>query len=97
MDSQPDLFSALEEGPDARWIREVVVVIRALALTRDAMTSRDVWDLLTVQPTEKRAMGAAMRAAKKRGYIHPTGYYEPSGSHGRPIAVWKSNIYRSAA
>lgn len=95
MATQADLFT--DTHPDARWISDCVTIIQALAATRSDLTSNDVWDRLTVDPTEKRAMGAAFTRAKRMGLIRNSGHYVPLGSNGRPIPVWKSLVVREAA
>lgn len=57
-----------------------------------------VWlELGSSAPThEKRAMGAAMTEARRRGLIAPTDQFEPSGQpqcHANPRRVWQSRIY----
>lgn len=61
----------------------------------------DVWKLLddrgVPRPREGRAMGPRMMAAHRRGCIEPTDRFvatEQVKSHGSPIRIWRSRIYR---
>jgi len=95
---QPDLWdsSSMEERHED-WIEVAVKVVETVALRRPELTTNDVWAGLQDDPTERRAIGPVMRVAQKRGLIFGTGHHIPVGSHGRPLRVWKSLIYRDEA
>ncbi len=81
------------DGAHGAWIRMAVGEIRKLARITPLLTSADVWKYVT-DPPEPRAMGSAFQRAKREGVIKPTRDYLPYGSHGRPIRVWESLIYK---
>lgn len=100
MTEQMDLIAqisvGMEKGPDAWWVELAVAEIRRIARRRQELTTDDVWRTLRPAPCEKRSMGAAMLKAQRLGLIHPTSFYIPLGSHGRPIRVWQSDVYQGA-
>lgn len=79
-----------ENAPDG-WIEDAVNAIRYVSLTRQTLTSDDVWPLV-VTPPEPRAMGAAFTEAARRGVIRKTDRVQNSKRpecHSRPVAVWE--------
>lgn len=101
---QGDLLrdQALERLEDAHalWLETAVLVIARVAYTHPTFTSDDVWHALptTLQtPPEPRALGAAMRMAKRDGTIVPTEAWTFSTRavcHRRPLRVWASRVHR---
>lgn len=75
------------------WLEDAGFIISALARTREEFTTDDIWARLNgLEPPDCRAMGAAMRRAKREGLIDKTGEYRESrraGCHCRPVAVWR--------
>lgn len=72
--------------------------VQATARRMGHLTGDDVWTTMTLADqdvTEGRALGAAMRAAQKAGWIIPTDRYIPSmrpEAHRGPKRVWRSTI-----
>ena len=77
-------------APDG-WLDSAINAIRHAVLTRQFITSDDIWPLITAPP-EPRALGAAFQEASRRGIIRKTDRVIASARaacHGRPIAVWE--------
>lgn len=74
----------------AAWCVSAIAVIRTIS-TGCEFTTDELWSKLP-KPTEPRAMGAAIRDARKLGLIHSTGRYIKSHRpecNARPVAVWR--------
>jgi hypothetical protein len=76
------------------WINAVLKLIRSYPRGR-RFTTDTLWvelrQELVARPSEPRAMGAAMVAARREGLATPTGDYEKSArvvNHARPVAIW---------
>lgn len=70
--------------------------VRATARERSFFIVDEVWekvDTSTIGAVDRRAMGAAMLEAARRGVIGPTDQYRASVQkqcHGNPRRVWRS-------
>lgn len=76
--------------------------IERVARRRPAFIVDEVWkELGATAPThEKRAMGAAMQAARREGVIEPTESFEASAQvqcHANPRRVWRSRVWSREA
>lgn len=80
------------------WQEAAVAAIRVLAQSRVTLTTDDVWlSLGRDAELEGRAMGAAMRAAAKLGYVRRTDRTrksERAACHRRDLRVWESLLCR---
>lgn len=86
---------ALDSLDDAHgeWIDRAVEVVHSLCARVRFFTTDTVWHHIADMPPEPRAMGAAMRIAKRLGMCRTTPRTEPStrpGCHSRPVRVWES-------
>lgn len=76
----------------ADWVeKHAIPAIRDCAENLETFTTDEVWKVVTSQPREPRAMGAAMKRAQADGMIRTTPNYRPSkreDCHGRPVRVW---------
>lgn len=107
--SQANLFSAargeqlreealqnVEEGAPTGWVFQAMHIIEIVARTHERFTPDNIWEAGLGKPPEPRALGAAMRAARKAGYMEPLNEFVPSRNplqHRTPIRVWHSLIY----
>lgn len=78
-------------NPD--WAELVDQAIMLVLSKRREFTTDDVWDELdgTIEPHEKRAMGAAMLRVARKGLIHATDRTMPSARavcHANPKRIW---------
>lgn len=81
-------------APDVK--RDAERAVRALALEREEITSDDVWERMTLLPSEPRMLGPIMKAAERRGEIEQTDRTVLSSlpqNHRRPVRVWRSRIH----
>lgn len=87
-----------DEHADVDWKDEFDNALWWAATTQPEFTSAYVLTLMPdwVTTHELRAVGPRMRAAAKHGWITGTGRTTQTGSHKRPQAIWKSNLYRPA-
>jgi hypothetical protein len=84
---------------DARWKAAAAQAVRLVAARGLPFTTDDVWVRLTpwslrtgITPRERRAMGAVVQGALRRGEIRATGEYRRSQRpecHARPIPVYE--------
>jgi hypothetical protein len=77
------------------WRDEVLDVIEHLARRQDVLIADDVWTELEQRGQgltyDRRALGAVLREACKRGFIEATPDYAPSARrHSSPLRVWRS-------
>lgn len=99
-DQEEAIAQALDdlERAHATWLGHARVAIMDICSARGPnqhMTTDAVWALLesrgVAEPSENRAMGAAMRKAQHDGLIQPTAEVRASvrqQNHGRRITVW---------
>lgn len=80
------------------WMEEAAAAIRTCARFLRDFTTDAVWHTLeghgVAPPRDPRAMGAAIRRAKKDGLIEATGEYRKSSRpecHRRPIPVYRAS------
>lgn len=94
---------AMHANPE--WVQMAFQGVETLARIHAEFTTDNLWQFMEtlgrgVSTHEPRALGPVMIAAQKRHWIAPTGRYEQSrrpACHLRPIAIWKSLIYRRDA
>ena len=82
----------------ATWQAEAAIVIRKVARAQDTFTSDDLWATGLSRPHEPRALGAAMAAVRRAGWIEPTGEWRVSVRaicHRRRLWVWRSLLRTS--
>lgn len=87
---------------DPEWIDHALHAIWCLAVSRDEITTDDVWDEIghALTTHEPRALGAVMKKAAGLGYVRATDRYRPSARaacHARPVRIWASLIRPGAA
>ncbi len=86
-------LTAARRAADAAWMQSAVEAIEQLALTRDTITSDDVWTEIAMPPREPRMIGNALSCARGMGLIEPTEEHRPSerknSNHSRPVKVWR--------
>ncbi len=102
--SQMTLEEALEQvqqHANDDWYDAALRFLYDLCLSREAITSDDLWKQLecTLYRThEPRALGAVFREAAKEGWLRKTDRVinttRPE-SHHRPIRVWESLLFTS--
>ena len=80
------------------WRREAYKAFMAFARCKKTFTTGEVrrWlqDNKKIFPHDNRAWGGIAMQFRKDGIIHPTGKFVYTGSHGRPDAIWKSNLIK---
>lgn len=96
---QMDLLEALtlvQEHANKEWFSAALKQVHWLCLSRKEFTTDDVHavlDRMDVATHEKRALGAVMREAAKKGWCRGTSNYTPSirkEAHKRPLMIWES-------
>jgi hypothetical protein len=100
-EARDEAVDRVEAHADNVWLARIRLVIWSLAMSNTSFTTDDVWraadELAFERPHEKRAIGAAMQDATKRGWITKTDKVKPSVRpmcHARPIAIWGSRLVR---
>lgn len=85
----------VEEHAEPDWLAHAAAAIR-IAAAAGEFTTDDVWRILDERgldrPRERRAMGAAMRAARRDGVVEPTDRMRPTSrpeGHRNPKRIWK--------
>lgn len=87
-------IQTVEEHADRVWLSAAKQIVWDLIRDGRPFSTDDVWarlDTLDVTTHEPRALGAVLRAARKAGYIAPSGDYVKTcrpEAHSRPIPVW---------
>jgi len=93
---QHNLFddSLPEMEPGQAWRELALIAVQSLARTHLTFTTNEVWGAMPVHTpiNKRRAMGPIMNAAVKSGWIENSGQFVTTGSHGRPIPVYRSRI-----
>jgi hypothetical protein len=102
--AREDAITRVDDAASALWKAQALDAVRCVALIREQFTTDAVWFVLEkcgiAGPREPRALGAVMRRAVTEGFCTSTGEVSKSirtGCHRRPLAVWKSCIYRQQA
>lgn len=103
--ARDEAMDAAAEGAERRdpgWQDRMVELVYSIARQKSTLTGPEVWaDTPTCDKdiAERRALGPVMVAARKAGYIEPTGHFRPSvlmSSHMRPTRIWRSCVYGEA-
>lgn len=88
-------LATVADHADHRWTVAARRAVAHVAASGRPFTTDDVWAELGadagVSTHERRALGAVMRWAVKRGICEPTDDYRPSTRpecHKRPVRVW---------
>ena len=87
-------------GASPSWIRNVVEIVKKIAVERREFTSDEVWDEASTKiadPIEPRVMGNALKTAQQNGWIEKTDRVKKSSRavcHGRPVAIWRSLLWK---
>jgi hypothetical protein len=88
-------LAVVSDHADYQWVKRARRAVAHVAECKPTFTADDVWDALDaeydVATHERRALGAVMRWATRRGICHPTDDYTPSRRpecHKRPVRVW---------
>lgn len=86
---------AADNSPEA-WRAEAYRAFVAMAYDRDVFTTghvrRKFEEESELRPGDNRAWGAITLRAIREKIVKRTKIWEPSGSHHRPDAVWRSMI-----
>jgi hypothetical protein len=78
------------------WQSDALEAIWVVAKRYPILTTDDLWAIGLKRPREPRAMGGAMKAAAREGWIEPTDRTRKSkrsACHARPIRIWRSLIH----
>lgn len=93
----------VEKGGDSpTWIPIVVEVVKRIALDKREFTSDEIWAEAAAKvnvPFEPRMMGNALRTAQQNGWIEKTDRVRKSARpacHGRPVAIWRSLLWKKS-
>lgn len=85
------------ENAQDPWKEYAMHCVSVIAKKMPEFTVNDVRPLVEASPyttQDKRAMGAVIKAAQKRGWIKPSGEVRVNKTgHGTQMTVWESNIY----
>lgn len=98
--AKDEAIARVEAHANEEWLEQARWAIHLVAASRPSFTSQEVWPHIPGETHDKRAMGAAMRAAEREGIIEPTLTWQQSDSivnHRRPQRVWRSLLWRSDA
>ncbi len=88
--SEPDWTEPVSMSP--AWRDAVLAEIERVARTHREFT---VQDLNAPACYDARAVGAVMVAASRKGWMRRIGWVGGGPErHGRPVALWASNLYR---
>lgn len=97
--AREEALDRVEKGASEQEKTAAFEAVKHCARIQFYFTTDDVWQYIVVTggpiPSEKRVMGAVMRAAMKAGYCEPTERWELSkrtACHRRPLRVWRSLI-----
>lgn len=95
-----DVAIAQVQAARDAFMAAAALAIETLARRVATFITDDVWVELqgATWPRERRAMGAAMRAAQRRGLIQPTDQFAPSARpecHANPKRIWRSLLCNS--
>ena len=80
--------------PGDEWYDLASKVVYALAQRHLTFTPNEVWAAMPVRTpiNRRRAMGPVMNRAVKSGWIDRTEQFVATGSHGRPVPIYRSRI-----
>lgn len=86
-------IARVERNMEPDWAKMVDLAIKMVISRQREFTTDDVWDELdgTIEPHEKRAMGAAMLRVARKGLIQATDRTRPSARaicHANPKRIW---------
>lgn len=102
--ARDEALGRVDDHADERWMLAAENAIEHVAEQREQFTTDAVWHVLqqrgVPEPREKRAMGAAMQKAARRGRIERTNETKESvreACHARDIRVWRSLITKVEA
>ena len=90
-------IAQVHHNADPAWKAAALDAVEMLHRLRLEFTSDDVWLFMEERhmplPHERRALGAIMVAAARRGWIEPSDRHvasERPEAHARPIRIWRS-------
>ena len=91
----PNIEPVMEPGEE--WYDLASKAVYGLAQRHLSFTPNEVWAAMPVRTpiNRRRAMGPVMNRAVKAGWIERTGQFLATGSHGRPVPVYRSRIIAS--
>jgi hypothetical protein len=102
----PSLFDETDEAIESVadhagpvWFAQALDSVRRAAIANPTLTALDARMRCTdCDAYDNRAWGQVMRAAAAKGWIRQSGEYRrgPAETHGRPLTVWRSNIFEFA-
>ena len=93
--ARDEALRLVDAAADPEWKGRTLAAIKRLAERSEFLTADDVWEATGEMPSEPRAMGPVMLAARSNGWIEKTDRVQPSVrivNHARDIAVWRSLI-----
>lgn len=100
--ARDEAIARVEVAADEQWKEAARDAVRMLAASVAEFTTDDVWQAMGMpwyassHTTERRAMGAIMRAARREGIIAPSGEFRKSIRricHASPKRVWRSTTF----
>lgn len=102
MSARDEAVQRVGANADPEWYDHALHAIWCLAISRQEITTDDVWDEIghALTTHEPRALGAVMQKAARLGYVEATDRYRPSARaacHARPVRIWASLIRPGAA
>ena len=92
-EAKREAIARVERNMNPDWAELVEQAIMLVMSNCREFTTDDVWDELdgTIEPHEKRAMGAAMLRVARKGLIQATDRTRPSARaicHANPKRIW---------
>ena len=89
-----------ERGLDPQWKEEALAAIRLVAECMPEFTADDVWQTGLDEPSNPKALGNMMLAARRAGIAVKTGRHITTARASRnagDVAVWQSLVYVTPA
>lgn len=91
-----------EKSANEEWSHHMVEMVRLTCMEQLLFTADDVFERSEMVPNaptthDSRAFGPVMIRAAKKGYCEQTDVTQKSrraSCHHRPLAVWRSKLYR---
>jgi hypothetical protein len=79
------------------WRAQALAIVERVARALPELTIEDVAPHVELT-VDRRALGAVMIEAKRRGWIVPEGYVTSNAErHHKPIRLWRSRLHRAEA
>jgi hypothetical protein len=96
-DARDEAVERVWRHASTEWKVKAWAILLLVASRLETFTANDLWEAGLPEARDNRALGPLLLQAVREGYIEPTNETRKSTrivAHQRPMAVWRSLIWR---